>query len=110
MLIVGELCLLLNLTSGNRESLEDLLDVGTRLHRNNSKLILLINPHKESLVVVVEDSSSLWPVSFKTARLEIFITSLEKEMVCDQLLLLTLGHLGEGEILTSKVSSKFGKS
>ena len=67
MLVVGEFSLLLNLTSCDRESLEDLLDVRSSLHGNNSKLILLIDPDEESLVVVMEDSSSLWPVSLKTA-------------------------------------------
>jgi len=67
MIIVGKLSLLFNLVSSGSKSLEDLTDVGASLHRNNSKLILFIDPDKESLVVVVEDTSSLGPVSLETS-------------------------------------------
>jgi hypothetical protein len=33
-------------------------------------LIFLINPHKESLVIVVEDTSALGPLAVKTASLQ----------------------------------------
>ena len=66
MFIVGEFSLFFNLTSSNRESLEDLLDVGTLLHRDDSELIFFVDPDKECLVVVVVDTSGFRPVSFKT--------------------------------------------
>ena len=84
MLIVGEFGFLLNLAGSDRESLENLLDVRSFLHGDNSELIFLINPDKESLGIVVENSSSLWPVSLKTARLKIFVSSLEKEVILNE--------------------------
>jgi len=80
------------------------------LHGDDSKLILLVDPDKESLVVVVEDSSSLWPLSFKTGRLEILITTLEEEMISDKLLLLGISHGLEGEVFTLKLTFESAKS
>ena len=73
-------------------------------------MILFINPDKESLVVVMEDTSSLWPVSLKTAGFKILITTLEKEVIGDELLLLSVGHLGEGVIFTLKFTIELRKS
>ena len=63
-----------NMGGGSAESLEDSCDVSSWLHRNNSELILLIDPDKESLGDVVENASAGWPVSVKTARFEEFVT------------------------------------
>ena len=67
MLIVSKACLLLDLGGGDGESLEDLADVGTLLHGDDTKLVLLIHPDEEGLCVVVEDTTSLGPVVLKTA-------------------------------------------
>ena len=63
VLIISEFSFLLNLSSGDRESLENLENVRSLLHGNDSELILLVNPHEESLLLVVEDTSARWPVS-----------------------------------------------
>ena len=68
--VVGELGVLLDVGSSAGESVEDGVDVSAWLHRDNSELILLINPHKESLVVVVEDTSALGPFSVEVACLQ----------------------------------------
>ena len=70
MLVVGESGLLLDLGSSDGESLEDLTDVRTLLHRDDTELILLINPDEEGLGVIVEDTSALGPVAVKTAGIE----------------------------------------
>ena len=62
---MGELGFLLNAGDTSGESLKDFSDVRAGLHRYDSELILFIDPHKESLVVIVEDSSSLRPVSLE---------------------------------------------
>ena len=67
MVVLGESSLGLNNSSGGGESLEDLLDVGTLLHGDDSKLILLIDPHEEGLGIIMEDTSSVWPVSVEVA-------------------------------------------
>jgi hypothetical protein len=40
------------------------------LHRNDTQLILFINPHKESLFFVVEDTSAIRPVAIQTSNFE----------------------------------------
>jgi len=73
--------------SSSAESLEDACDVSTWLHRNDTKLILLVNPHQESLIFVMEDTSTSWPVSVETAGLKESISLFEEEVIFDELLL-----------------------
>jgi len=110
MFVVGELSLGLNFVGGISESRENLFDVGTLLHGNNSELILLIDPDKESLGVVVIDSSSLWPVSLESSRLKIFVSSLEKEMISDQCFSVGVRHVTERVVFTFKVTLEFSES
>ena len=70
MAIVGELGDLLNVFACAREALEDGMEVSTWLHGNDSELIFLIDPHEEGLVVVVENTSSVWPVTVQVASLK----------------------------------------
>jgi len=107
MIIVGKLGLGLDNGRGLGKSGEDLLDVRSSLHGDDSKLILFVDPDKESLGVVVVNTSSLWPLSLKTSRLEIFITTLEEEMIGNELSLLSLSHGFEGEVLTLKLTGEF---
>ena len=59
---------------GSAKSIENLSDTGSLLHRDDSELILLINPDEESLGIIVEDASSGWPVSVETTGLEESVT------------------------------------
>lgn len=77
MVIVGEIRLLFNQVGGASKPLEDLANVRARLHGNDTELILLVNPHKEGLVVVVVDSTSLRPIALASAGLEVLVSSLE---------------------------------
>ena len=110
MFVIGELGFLFNLSSGIRESLEDLKDITTLLHGDDSKLIFFVNPDKEVLGFIVEDTSSFWPFSLKTASLEIFITTLEEEMIGNELLSLIFSHGFEGVVSTGEVTFEFFKS
>ena len=58
---------------------EYLSDVSALLHRNNSELVFLIDPNKESLVIVVEDATTLRPVPVETGGLQEAVSLLEKE-------------------------------
>jgi hypothetical protein len=69
-------------------------------------LILLIDPHKESLVVVVEDTSCLRPVSLEESRLEILVITLEEEVISGELLLLVSGQVSKRVVLTLKFSGE----
>ena len=88
------------------ESGENGSNIGTLLHRNNSELVLLIDPDEEGLLVVVEDSSALWPVSVEVAGIKETISLLKEEVVSDQLLLLGRGHGAEGIESTGEFTSK----
>ena len=63
MVIGGELSFLLNLASGDGKSLENFQNVRSLLHGDDSELILFVNPDEEGLSIVMEDTSSGWPVS-----------------------------------------------
>merc|ERR1712038_960162 len=99
MLVVGETSLLLNLISGSGESLEDLTDVGSHLHGDDTELILFVNPNEEGLGIVVEDATSLGPFALETAGLQVLVTTLEEEVISNELLLLIIGHGGKGVVL-----------
>merc|ERR1712133_231592 len=79
-------------------------DVSAILHRDDPQLILLIDPGEEGLVLVVEDSTTLWPVTLHTSDLEVWISGHEEEMVVHELLTNLLAHSCQGEVGTSKVS------
>jgi len=67
MVIMGKLGNLLDLSCSNRKSSENGKNVSTFLHGNDSKLVLFIDPYKESLFVIVEDTSAIWPFSVEAA-------------------------------------------
>jgi len=70
MVIVSKFANSFDVFGSIAESGEHRSDVGTLLHRDDSQLILLVDPNKESLVIIVENTSAGWPVSVETARLE----------------------------------------
>jgi hypothetical protein len=67
MSIVRELGDLLNGGGSSAESIEDFADTSSFLHGDDSELIFFINPNEESLGLVVEDTSTGWPVSVQVA-------------------------------------------
>ena len=74
MVIVGEFSNLLNGSCSAGKTVEDGMDVGTWLHGDDSELIFFVDPDKEGLVRVVEDSSSSGPVTVQTAVLQEAVT------------------------------------
>ena len=68
MIVVGEFNIGgLEMCNGSAESIENLNDTSSILHGNDSELILFVDPDEESLGVIMEDTSSGWPVSVKVA-------------------------------------------
>ena len=106
MLVVGESGLLLDLGSGSRESLEDLTDVRTLLHRDDTELILLVDPDEEGLGIVMEDTTSLGPLTLETTALKILVTTLEEEVIGDELLAVSVAHVAKGEVLALELTSE----
>ena len=58
MVVMGEFADGLDVGGGSAESLEYSFDISTWLHGDDSQLILLINPDEESLIFIVENTSS----------------------------------------------------
>jgi hypothetical protein len=52
------------------ESLKDSSDVITFFHTNNSHLVFFINPYKKVFSIIVEDTTSIRPMSTTTRREE----------------------------------------
>ena len=64
---MGELDDGLNVCSRAGKSVENSVDVSALLHRDDTKLILFVNPHKEGFFFVVEDTSAIGPVAVKAS-------------------------------------------
>jgi hypothetical protein len=92
------------------EPLKDSLDITSLLHGDDTELILLIDPDKEGLGIIVEDTTAFGPVTFHTSNLEITITRHKEEVVINELLTNSLIHTGQGVVSTSKISTKISKS
>ena len=60
---MSELGDLLDLSSCDGKSAEDSTNVSTRLHGDNSELVLFVNPDEEGLFIVMEDTSAIRPVT-----------------------------------------------
>ena len=88
-------CNSLNMSGSLGETSEDGTDVGARLHRNDAELVLFVDPHEESLIVVVENTSALRPVAVETASIKESIALFEQEVVSDERFTLSFGHGAE---------------
>jgi len=86
------------------QALEDTLDVTALLHGDDASLILLIDPDKEGLGLVVEDATALGPVTLHTSDLKVGVTRHEEEVVVDELLADLLVHASQGVVGTSQVT------
>jgi len=68
--VVSKLSYFLDVGASSLESLEDFVEISTLLHGNNSELIFFVNPDEECLLIVVEDTSTLWPFSVQVASFQ----------------------------------------
>jgi len=92
------------------ETLEDTLDITALLHGDDAELILLVDPDKESFVLVVENTTALGPVTLHTSDLQVGVTRHEEEVVVDELLADGLIHTSQGVVVTSQISFQLGES
>lgn len=86
-----------------------LTEVAAHLHGNDTKMILLVAPHQEGLIVVVEDATTGWPEAAGVGGLQETIALLEEEVVVDQLLLHLLAHAGERVEGTLQLATQTGQ-
>jgi len=108
MIVLGEFALLLNGLSSSTESIEDFFDSSSLLHRNNSELILLIDPDEESLGLVMEDTTTRGPVSVEITSFKEPVSFFEKEVVINELLLISCTHTFKRVEFTLEIGIKFG--
>ena len=101
---MSECCDFFNIRCCSGESCEDCSNVGPWLHGDDSQLIFFVDPHKESLIVVVEDTSSFGPVSVQATGIQESVAFFKEEVVSDKLSLLLLGHRSKGVEGTSELT------
>jgi len=89
---------------------EDSLDVAALLHGDDTGLVLLIDPEKEGLGVIVEDSTTLGPVTLHTSDSQVTVSGNEEEVVINQLLTDSLVHASKRIVLASEVTGQLGQS
>jgi len=92
------------------KTLKDTLDVSSLLHGDDSHLIFLIDPQKEGLGVVVEDTTALGPVTLHTSNSKVTVSTDKEEMVINKLLTDSLFHAGKRIVFSGKISGELGKS
>merc|ERR1740128_1180452 len=85
------------------QSFKDTLDITTILHRNDSELVFFIDPDKEGLLVIVENATTLRPVSFHASNLQISVTRDKEEMIINKLLSNLFIHTSQRIIVSSKI-------
>ena len=107
VLIVSETSDSLNMSCSFGKAGKHSSDISSILHRNDSKLIFFIDPHKEGLVIVMEDSSSSWPISIESTGFEEPISFLEQEMILNQLLLVLRCHSCKRVVLALEFTLEF---
>lgn len=66
---------------GSHESFINLSEVSSFLHGDNSELIFFIDPSEERFIIVVENTSVVWPVPVKVASFKESVSFFEQEMV-----------------------------
>merc|ERR1712114_49156 len=88
------------------ESFKDTSDISSHLHGDDTELIFLIDPDKEGLLVIVEDTATLGPISLHASNSQVSVSGHKEEVVINQLLADGLFHSSEWVILSSKFSSE----
>ena len=101
---------LFNVCGGDGKSCENGTNICSGLHRDDSELIFLIYPDQESLIVVVEDTTTLRPVSVQTAGLKESVSFLEQEVIIDQLFAISFRERIKGVEFAREFSVEFTTS
>merc|ERR1719249_210076 len=78
-------------------------NVSSLLHGDDAELILLVDPDEEGLLGVVEDSTTLRPVTLHTSNSQVPVSRHKEEVVVDQLLADLLVHASQRVVVSGKV-------
>merc|ERR1712012_465883 len=82
---------------------EDFFHISSLLHGDDAELVLFVHPDQESLVLVVEDTTTLRPVALHASNGKVPVARDEEEVVVNELLTDLLIHSGQRVVVTSKV-------
>ena len=70
MFIMSKFDNFFNLSSTTRKAVKDCMESCTWLHGDDAELIFFVNPDKESLSLIVEDTTTIWPITIEVASFE----------------------------------------
>jgi len=87
--------------------LKDFPNISSHLHGDDAELILLIDPDEESLLVVVEDATTLWPVTLHASNSQVPVSGDKEEVVVNELLADLLVHASQRVVVSGKVRGEF---
>ncbi len=91
------------------KTIEDSLDITALLHGDDAKLVLLIDPDKEGLLIIVVDAPALGPLTLHPGGDQVLVARHEEEVVINQLLAGGLLHALKGEVLAREVTLQLPK-
>ena len=94
-------------TSG--QTIKHSSDVTSALHGDDPQLVLLVDPGEECLVLVVENTTTLGPVSLHTSSDQITIAGDEEEVIVHELLSDLLAHSCERKVGSCQVAGQVGE-
>merc|ERR1719317_1226201 len=78
--------------------------LSSHLHGDDTELIFLIDPDKEGLLFIVEDTTTLGPISLHTSNSQVSVSRHKEEVVINQLLADIFLHACKRIVLASKIS------
>merc|ERR1719431_2554627 len=88
------------------QSAEHFPDISSLLHGDDTELILLVDPDEEGLLCVVEDATTLRPVTLHTSNGQVPVSRDKEEVVVDQLLADLLVHASQRVVVSGKVGGE----
>merc|ERR1719150_3438560 len=86
------------------------LDISSLLHGDDSHLIFFIDPEREGLGIIVEDTTTFRPVTLHTSNSKVAVSTDKEEVVINKLLANRLFHSSKRVVLASKIISELRKS
>merc|ERR1719317_158194 len=85
---------------------EHFFHISSLLHGDDAELVLFVHPDQESLVLVVEDTTTLRPVTLHAGNGKVPVARDEEEVVVNELLADLLVHSGQRVVVTGKVGGE----
>merc|ERR1711963_487399 len=82
---------------------EDFFHISSLLHGDDAELVLFVHPDKESLVLVMEDTTTLRPVTLHASNGKVPVARDEEEVVVNELLANLLVHSSQRVVVAGKI-------